>query len=314
MPNEDQRPSPFVVDIRRPNRVPEGILRIEALNDTESFSVDCKETWPVYTLSQEVTDEETSNLQIQIPSIASQVELSGKSYVHAWLTHQFVGQRDSSYQIRTSSRQFSSYLILLGTICHNHMDVKSAMIVQNKDEVLIPLNFTKPRAAGDFPRLISSLSPQQQSFATSARGSHFESSILAVCVIEIKPQLELLLGLPPNSLTKEIKLTKTLISLFVNHQLSPELLSYEHDGAEDGSVKEKVDAVKLHVEAALEMVKDIQIEETDEALTSETSVGDIADELSKSNNPFQRGSVVKENKGSHSVATDTRSKGDRGGE
>ena len=314
-PNEDQRPSPFIFDIRRPNRIPEGILRIEASNDTESVTIDCEDTWPIFTLSKEVTDASdgvSSIFQVQIPSIASPVKMAGKSHVHVWLTHQFAGQRDFGYQIRTSSRQFSSYIVLIGTICHNSMDIKNAMIVQNKDEVIIPMTFTRPRAAGDFPRLVSSLSPQQQAFTKSARGVQLESSVFAVCVIEIKPQLELLLDLPPNSLTKEVKLVRTLISLFVDHQLSADLVSY--DGSEDGPAKEKIDAVRANVETALGMVNAIPTEETGEALTTEASSEDVIDEPFKTNNLFQRGNALKENRGSHSVATDTRSKVDRGGE
>jgi hypothetical protein len=42
-----------------------------------------------------------------------------------------------------------------------------------------------------------------------------ESSVFAVCVVQLKPQLEALLGLSDDALTKEIKLTQDLLSLFI---------------------------------------------------------------------------------------------------
>ena len=37
-----------------------------------------------------------------------------------------------------------------------------------------------------------------------------EGSVFGVCIIQLKPQLERLLNLPDDSLTKEIKLTQVL--------------------------------------------------------------------------------------------------------
>lgn len=42
-----------------------------------------------------------------------------------------------------------------------------------------------------------------------------ESTLFGVCVIQIKPQLEKLLKLPDDSLTKEIKLSQVCTNLFV---------------------------------------------------------------------------------------------------
>ena len=42
-----------------------------------------------------------------------------------------------------------------------------------------------------------------------------ESSVFAVCVVQLKPQLEALLGLSDDALTKEIRLTQDLLSLFI---------------------------------------------------------------------------------------------------
>lgn len=308
------RPMPFSVDIRRPNRVPEGIIKIEMSMNGGSTASDCEETWPINTITKEVTlvpdkDGEDPGVQIRIPSIATMARISGKSYVHGWLTHQFADKRDFRYHLSITSRQFSSFIVLTGTISHNQcMDVKNAIIVENKHEVVIPLNLVRARAVGDFPGLVSSLSPQQQSFAQTAREVQLESSVFAVCVVEIKPQLELLLGLPVNSLTKEVKLVKDLMSLFVDHQLSADLVSYE--GPNDASVQEKISAVKHHVEIALEMAHNIPSEENEEVLSAEVSAEDIIEEP-RPNNPFQRGNALKESRGSNFSVT-SGSRVDRG--
>jgi hypothetical protein len=291
--NELHSPKPFKVDIRRPNRVPEGIVRIEMCKNIGTSTFDSEETWPISTISKEVTpsesdDGEETYIQINIPSIASMAKILGNTFVHGWLTHQFAGHRDFQYQLRTVSRQFSNFVVLTGTISHHRrMDVKNAMIIQNKDEVVIPLNLCRARAVGDFPGLVSSLSPQQQSFAQSAREMQLESSVFAVCVVEIKPQLEILLGLPSNSLTKEIKLVSTLLNLFVDHQISSDLLSYE--GPATASVKEMIDEVKSHVGVAVEMINNIPVEDTDEVLSAEVSTEDMVEEPR-----FQRATIMKE--------------------
>ena len=48
-------------------------------------------------------------------------------------------------------------------------------------------------------------------------------------VVELKPQLERLLNLPPDSLAKEIRLTEDLLALFVTHQIPSDLLSFSGD-------------------------------------------------------------------------------------
>lgn len=85
--------------------------------------------------------------------------------------------------------------------------LKDAIIVQNEDEVLIPLLLNELPTAKEFKDAIVSLSAEEQRFAT-------DSSVFGVCVIQMKPNLEALLGLPVAALTKEIRLTQDLMSLF----------------------------------------------------------------------------------------------------
>lgn len=54
-----------------------------------------------------------------------------------------------------------------------------------------------------------------------------ESTLFGVCVIQIKPQLEKLLKLNDDGLTKEIALTQDLLNLFIEYQIPSDLLSYD---------------------------------------------------------------------------------------
>ena len=49
---------------------------------------------------------------------------------------------------------------------------------------------------------------KQKCFVQAYRTMQLEGSVFGVCIIQLKPQLERLLNLPNDSLTKEIKLTQ----------------------------------------------------------------------------------------------------------
>jgi hypothetical protein len=56
--------------------------------------------------------------------------------------------------------------------------------------------------------MIESLSPEQQRFAQAIRSMQLASTLFGIVVIQIKPQLEKLLRLPHDSLTKGILYSK----------------------------------------------------------------------------------------------------------
>lgn len=74
------------------------------------------------------------------------------------------------------------------------------------------------------------------------------STLFTLCIIQIKPQLEKVLNLVPDSLTKEIKLTQDLMDLFVEYQIPSDLLSYSDD-ARNASSSERISAVQASVTA-----------------------------------------------------------------
>ncbi len=104
-------------------------------------------------------------------------------------------------------------------------DPQHGFLVQNKDDITIPLDMETIPSAKEFAEAVSSISPEQERFASLFRGMQLASTLFAVCVIQIKPQLEKLLRLPDDGLTKEIRLTQDVQELFVKYQIPSDLLS-----------------------------------------------------------------------------------------
>merc|ERR1711871_1628224 len=152
------------------------------------------------------------------------------------------------------ARQFSSFLLLVGKISGpSSFTPEHAIILQNKDELLLPLLLEQLPTPQEFKDAIESLSPEQKRFATAVRRMQLESSVFGVCVVQLKPQLEALLRLDDDTLTKEIKLTQDLLSLFIEYQIPSDLLTFD-DCEGEATPSDKVDAVKGHVAAVQEML------------------------------------------------------------
>jgi hypothetical protein len=95
-----------------------------------------------------------------------------------------------------------------------------------------------------------------------------ESTLFAVCVIQIKPQLEKVLKLQADSLTKEIKLTQDLMQLFIKYQIPTDLLSFEQTAgvhSANPTAQERLLAVKGHVQSMQDLLTAAKNEEIAEA-------------------------------------------------
>jgi len=159
------------------------------------------------------------------------------------------------FELTARARQFSSFILVIGTMNGpSTLEPKDSIIIQNKDEVLIPLLLEELPTAKEFKDAIKSLSPEQQRFAKAYRSMQLESSVFGICVVQIKPQLEALLSLPPNSLDKEMKLTQDLMELFVEYQVPSDLLSY-NGATDDVAVEDKVSNVREHVKSVMEVIE-----------------------------------------------------------
>ena len=260
--SESYAPEPFCYAIRRPHHDPDGIISIEQVEKNEDNSKDTTKTIHAMTFTRQL---ETSNgdyaMNIPINS-ATSVQFQGDLFLHAWMLQRF--KKKSSFQIVSRAKQFSSFLLLIGKLTGpDTFEPQHGIILQNKDEILIPLLMDEMPSAKEFKDAISSLSPEQKRFAKAFRSMKLASSVFGVCVVQLKPQLELLLGLDEKSLTKEIRLTQDLLSLFIDYQIPSDLLSY--DGNEELDAAAKVEVVKGHVKKVQDMIKDLGTEQLEEA-------------------------------------------------
>ncbi|CAB9506705.1 expressed unknown protein [Seminavis robusta] len=263
-------PKPFCYAIRQPNSFPDGMLSILAKRNgggAAFFAGDDaagkRDADTIGTFCSHIPGD-TLVAPMAIPlNAATTIDFVGDQYLHGWVDTQFNGEQQAEHFISARARQFSCFLLLIGNISGpNEFTPKDAILLQNKDEILIPLLTTALPSAKQFRDAIQSLSPEQARFAKSFRAQQLDSSVFGICVIQVKPQMECLLNLPQNALTKEIQLTTDLLSLFAEYQVPPTLVSY--DGADSAALAEKVSAVKEHVKGVLDVIKGIKEEQLHE--------------------------------------------------
>lgn len=257
-------PRPFVLPVRRDEKHhPDGFVSIETL--FESDTTDAKLSLPsavssknIDTMVRRVAGDdktETSSLFVPINAITS-VEFTGDRFIHGWMQHSFGSLVE--HRLVARARQFCNYILILGTMAgNNHLDPKAAIIVQNNEELVIPILTSVFPTAQEFQNAIHSLSPQQQAFCRAVRDVQLESSVFAFCIVQVKPQLERLLHLPTGALTREVQLTQDLITLFVEHHISSDLVSSGEVDA-DGALltaTAKLSAVKAQVKTVWDVIR-----------------------------------------------------------
>ncbi|EJK54483.1 hypothetical protein THAOC_25886 [Thalassiosira oceanica] len=235
-------PEPFSLSIRRPEHYPTGLISIETVDGKN----DC-----IHAHSRQVNIGSTLNVAL---NSATQVQLSGNQYLHGWMNHRF-GEDQKNYQLVARARQFSAFIMVTGTMVDSTtLDPKDAVIVQNKDELLIPLLLEEIPTGKEFKDAIKSFSPEQQRFAQAYRSMQLSSSVFGVCIVQVKPQLETLLGLPADALDKEMKLTQDLMELFIEYQVPSDLLSY-NGHSESAALEDKIANIKANVKAVIDVIE-----------------------------------------------------------
>jgi hypothetical protein len=278
-------PKPFSHSVRRtPSHSPEGTVSIEftpgAGGGGGGGGAGENAARPIETMScarPYVAEEGARGMGFAI-NAATRVSFAGERHLHAWLRFDFAGNDGTSSPgaapatLVCRARQFSSFVVVVGRLLDaDTLDPVSAFMVQNRDEVCVPLEAAALPTPKAFRDAIASLSPEQQRFAKAFRQLQLNSTLFAVLVVQVKPQLEAVLNLPPDALTKEIKLTQDLMELFVEFQISADLLSYDaatDSGCAAASVhsagataNDKLSAVKAHVAAMKEMISAAKDEE-----------------------------------------------------
>jgi hypothetical protein len=248
------RPLPLSIDVRRKGYTPEGAVSIEKSKSGE------KEI--IYTFSKSFCDGPDIKVGLNASTI---INLKGKVSVHGYIQQTFSTEEQNQHELICRARQFSNFIILIGTMIDDDIfDVKSGLIIQNKDLIIIPLLFATIPTAKEFKKQIESLSDEQQKFLKMFRSMQLQSTLFTFCIIQIKPQLEKVLGLPDGSLTKEIKLTQDLMELFIEYQISPDLLKYK--GTEEAALPVKLAVVRDSTKAILDMIIDSKKEEYNERM------------------------------------------------
>ena len=108
------------------------------------------------------------------------ISFGGQVHLHAWLDHKFSGESASKLSLVSRARQFSSFMVLIGRVSSaTSFDPKYAALVQNKDELEIPLELSTIPTPKEFKDAIESLSSEQQEFAKAFRAMQLESTFCA---------------------------------------------------------------------------------------------------------------------------------------
>jgi hypothetical protein len=261
--NPEFQPQAFCHAVRRAGHFPEGTVQIDGGSGGGS-----SEGKPIFT---SVKKQQDNGLPMSFPiNAATSVTFTGERYTHAYTSHVFgcdgrtTGAAANTVNLVAKARQFSSFMLLLGKIsAADSFEPEQAIILSNQDELVLPLLLNTLPTPKAFRDAIESLSPEQQRFARSFRQMQLEKSVFAVCLVQLKPQLEKLLSLPDGSLTKEIKLTQQLLKLFIDYQIPSDLVRY--DGEETAAAAEKIAAVKEHTSNVMAMIEPMQAEQLNEA-------------------------------------------------
>ena len=252
-------PKGFCHAVRRPDHHPEGLVSIVSVTDTTTHI-------PTVSRCVNASDVSSDAMRFRL-NAAAEVTFTGPKHIHSHIAHRFSTEPVGNVFLDCRARQFSGFIVLLGTIGGKDVFLpKHAIIVQNKDEYRIPLKLAEIPTAKEFQDSISSLSPEQQRFAKAYRGMQMEATLFGVCVVQIKPQLERVLNLPPDALTKELELTQDLLEIFIKYQVSPDLLAFTADLEDPAEIPThvKVDAVRKCVGEMKDMVKRAKEEELGE--------------------------------------------------
>jgi len=233
---KEYAPKNFAFPIRLPDHYPEGVISID-MKPNGGISQ------PIRTLARHGRIQAPIKFPI---NAATNVTLGGDLSIHSFVSYQFEDDPGATFKLRARTRQFSCFIFMVGSFGSNTLFLpKCAVLLRNKDDLNIPLTFEQIPTPKAFKDAIESLSPEQKRFAQAYRSMQLAGSLFGVCAIHMKPQLEKLLRLPYDGLTKEIRLTQDLLDLFLDYAIPSDLLSY--DGPLDAPLASKLQRVKENV-------------------------------------------------------------------
>jgi hypothetical protein len=209
----EYRPRPFSFAVRRPGGAPCGSVSITAASGGGGGA-----DLPIKTMVLRSDGDEVAPMKFAL-SASANVEILGERYLHATVLTSFNGHIPR-LTLEARARQFGSYVLLVGKLAAaDTFDPVAAIVIANKDELNIPLMLETVPTPKEFRDAIDSLSPEQQAFCKAYRGMQLASSVFALAVIQIQPQLERVLNLDDGALTKEIALNRELMEFFTTYQV-----------------------------------------------------------------------------------------------
>jgi hypothetical protein len=90
------------------------------------------------------------------------------------------------------ARQFGTFILMVGKLAAADVfDPVASIVIANKDDLTIPLTLETVPTPKEFRDAIESLSPEQQAFCKAYRGMQLASSVFAMAVIQVQPQVRL---------------------------------------------------------------------------------------------------------------------------
>lgn len=243
--DEKFSPKSFCYAIRRPLCDPEGVVSIESTASVEGDPVQFF-----------VREDGVHKVSFSL-NAGTNVEMQANMYLHGMIDFRF-GKLDTSFSLSLRARQFSNFICMLGRYPASGLfEPSHAIFVKNRDEITVPIELAVIPSPKEFANAIQSLSVEQQQFAKAYRGMQLSSTLFAVCVIHVKPQLELLLRAPSGSLTKEIRLTQDALNILVRYQIPGDLLSCS---LKNPSEIEAVENIKKNCSQVQKTIGAVQLE------------------------------------------------------
>ena len=253
---KEYQPQKFCYSIYNTDHHPEGVVSIETtLGSTTGTSE------PIITITKKLGNSLPMKFVLDA---ATKITLNSDIFVHAWINQQFSGELNTELSLNARSGPFSSYIIMIGNIIgKDRFSPKHAVIMKSKDlNLYIPLIMEHIPSPKEFRDATESLPPKMKEFAQAYRSMQLEGTLFGLCMIQIKPQMEKLLNLPKDSLSKEIELTEDLQDLFITYQIPSDLLSY--DGKDNELTSHKISRVKYLVNEMKGMVMELKADEIDQ--------------------------------------------------
>ena len=228
---------------------------------------------PIITAQRRLRSGEVGAMQVALNATVN-VVVRGERFVHSHICHKFSTEPMPGFEIVAQARQFSGFVMLVGTVGGGGFLPKHAVYVKNREQLSMCLALRQVPSAKEFRDATVSLSPAQQRFARSYRALQMEATLLGVCVIQVKPLLEKALRLPAGSLVQEITLVDDALHLLENGVPCSQL-AYSNDTAEELPMSLKVAAVKGHVSTMQAMFSSLN--EKEEREKKEKKAAELAE-------------------------------------